>query len=194
MALFWTGLIVEIIIFLVSTVYYKKRKQWFSLVILVADLLAIVTTYFQKYEEFPWTTYIYRFAQIDYSASGYNEGKYYGGWEDEYPQGKGRLTYNHFIDNKFYSINYEGTAYKAEYYDGEFDKGWRSGQGTVVYEGGFKDEGTFYGEWITGKTVFIGKRWLQNDQYNCYAELELVATGSTTANDNYITGWIDVPR
>ena len=164
MLLYWVTLIVEVIVLVTAAIAYAYDKKWFPLFLLIADPFIIATTYFTEYEHLPWTKTIFSFAQVEYSASGYNEGKYYGGWEDEYPQGFGRLTYTHFVDEEFYSItNSEGT-YRAIYYEGEFDHGWRKGQGTVVYEGGYKEEGTFYGKWEPGKTVFEGTRW-KDDTY-----------------------------
>lgn len=104
-------------------------------------------------------------------------------------QGKGRLTYHHFVDEQFYSLFDSSGSYRAQYYDGEFDKGWRVGQGTVVYEGGYKDVGTFYGKWKAGKIVFEGQRW-KDDKW--YVNLTIEATGPITAVDHYETDhWID---
>ncbi|MCM1221540.1 MAG: hypothetical protein NC548_44385 [Lachnospiraceae bacterium] len=139
---------------------------------------------FSEYESFPWTNKILRFAQVEYSANGYNEGKYYGGWEDEYPQGFGRLTYKHFVNEKFYSIDDSAGKHRAQYYESEFEHGWRVGQGTVVYDASHKDIGTFYGKWEPGKTVFEGTRW-KDDKY--YAKLTIVATDAIHAEDIYET-------
>lgn len=182
--------IFQTIIFIWALVHSIRKKDMSSILLLVCDLLTIVVVYFQSYEEYPWTKKIYSWASIDYLANGYNEGEYYGGWEDEYPQGFGRLTYRHFTDEKFYSITYQGVTYRAEYYEGEFNHGWRMGQGTVVYEGGFRDEGIFYGKWEPGKLVFAGKRWLNDD---CYVELEIEAVNGIDAIDHYKSeDWIIV--
>ena len=182
--------IFQTLIFIWGLFHFLRKKDMSSVLLLVCDLLTIVVVYFQNYEEYPWTKQIYRFAPIDYLANGFNEGEYYGGWEDEYPQGYGRLTYKHFIDEKFYSITYQGVTYLAEYYEGEFDHGWRVGQGTVVYEGGFRDEGIFYGKWEPGKIVFSGKRWLNDDRY---IELEIEAINGADAIDHPGTDtWIIV--
>ncbi len=182
--------IIQTVIFIGALIYFLYKKDLSSVLLLVCDLLSIVVVYFQNYEEYPWTKEIYEFATVDYTATGYNEGEYYGGWEDEYPQGFGRLTYRHFIDDKYYSIKYQGEIYRALYYEGEFDHGWRVGQGTVVYEGGFRDEGIFYGKWETGKIVFVGRRWLNDDQY---LELEMEAINGVDAKDHYDPqGWIYV--
>lgn len=174
--------IFQTIIFIWALFRSLRKKDLSSVLLLVCDLLSIVVVYFQNYDEYPWTKEIYKFATIDYSANGFNEGEYYGGWEDEYPQGFGRLTYRHFIDDTYYTITYQGETYRALYYEGEFDHGWRVGQGTVVYEGGFRDEGTFYGKWEPGKIVFRGKRWLNDDRY---LELEIEAITGVKAYDHY---------
>lgn len=184
MQLFWITIIIQIIVLVVSIIYYLFRGNRFALFVLIADLCTITYTYFTEYENFPWTKEIYSFAQVDYSATGYNEGRYYGGWEDEYPQGYGRLTYNHFIDDKFYSIIDMDGAHRAMYYEGEFDHGSRVGYGTVVYEDGYKDEGEFYGKWEPGKIVFEGRRW-KDDIY--YANLKIVARDAISADDIYET-------
>ena len=106
------------------------------------------------------------------------------------PQGWGHLEYYNFSDGETYSLNIGDHQYCAIYYEGIFDKGYRVGQGIVLYEGGYKDDGTFYGIWSEGKKVFEGKRWLINDTYNCYYELEIWATGPVTANDKQLTDWI----
>lgn len=179
------------IIFTWALLRSLRKQDWSSVLLLMCDLLSIVVVYFQNYDEYPWTKEIYEFATVDYSANGYNEGEYYGGWEDEYPQGFGRLTYRHFIDEKYYTIeDDEGVIHQALYYEGEFDHGRRVGQGTVVYEGGFMDVGTFYGRWEPGKTVFVGTRW-QND--NRYLDLEIVAINGVDAYENRDPeGWVVV--
>lgn len=184
MLLYWIILTIQIIILVVSIVVYVNKKQWFALFILIADICSITLTYFTQYEKFPWTKEIYYFAQVDYSATGYNEGRYYGGWEDEYPQGYGRLTYNHFVDDKFYAIIDVDGAHRAIYYEGEFDHGSRVGHGTVVYESGYKDEGEFYGKWEPGKIVFEGRRW-KDEKY--YANLKIIARDAISADDIYET-------
>lgn len=182
---------VQTIVLLYALFRYWQKQDMLSLILIVCDLLSIVLVYFQYYDEYPWTKEIYKCAPVDYSATGYNEGEYYGGWEDEYPQGFGRLTYRHFIDGKYYTIeDDEGEIHRALYYEGEFDHGWRVGQGTVVYEGGFRDVGTFYGRWEPGKTVFVGTRWQNDDR--CL-NLEIVAINGVDAYENRDPeGWIVV--
>ena len=48
----------------------------------------------------------------------------------------------------------------------------------------------YYGIWSEGKKVFEGKRWLTNDTYNGYRELEVWATGPINADDKWLTAWI----
>lgn len=184
MLLFWIPLIAETLVLVISVIVYAKKKEWLALLLLIADPFVIIAAYFAEYENFPWTKTIFPFAQVEYSANGYNEGDYYGGWEDEYPQGFGRLTYKHFVDEEFYSITDSEGVYKAKYYEGEFEYGWRVGQGTVVYDGGYKDVGTFYGKWEPGKMVFDGTRW-KDDRY--YVNLKIIARDAINADDVYET-------
>ena len=116
-----------------------------------------------------------------YHGSNYNEGWYEGEWSNDSPNGWGRLTYDDFEDGMYYSIGDSTTEYKALYYEGHFSNGWREGTGTVVYEGGWKDEGTFYGQWQAGKVVFEGKRWYGNG----YWPLTITANSSSYGIDTY---------
>ena len=121
-----------------------------------------------------------------YHASDYNEGWYEGEWSNGKPNGYGRLTYDDFDDGKYYSLSgADGREYKALYYEGYFVDGYRNGKGVIVYEGGYKDEGTFYGQWTAGKTVFDGKRWLISGNTEGYWPLVIVAVSAAAANDNY---------
>ena len=104
------------------------------------------------------------------------------------------MGYKNFSDGETYSVDIGEHKYRAIYYEGHFDKGYRVGKGTVIYEGGYKDEGIFYGIWSEGKKVFEGKRWLVNDTYNGYVELEVWATGPITADDKLLSEWVNVPR
>ncbi len=79
------------------------------------------------------------------------------------PQGRGRLTYTHFVDRKYYSIEDSDGIHKAIYYEGDFEYGIRMGQGSVVYEEGYYDEGEFFDDWEPEKVVFIGKRYKKNE-------------------------------
>lgn len=117
--------------------------------------------------------------------SDYNEGWYVGEWNDGQPNGYGRLTYDDFSDGKYYSLDFETYECKALYYEGQFSDGYRYGEGTVVYENGYKDEGTFYGSWQNDKIVFQGKRWLINDQYNGYWPITIIASGTSSSNIEY---------
>lgn len=93
----------------------------------------------------PVTKYIFSFAPVAYHGYGYNEGYYYGWWKDGMPQGNERLTYTNYSDGKTYAVEIGEHQYRGLYYEGEFDKGWRVGQVMMYYEGGYRDEGTFYG-------------------------------------------------
>lgn len=180
----YIALIIQITILVVSYRKYSKEKNYFALFVLLGDLATIGVTYFSGYENFLWTKEIYFFAPVKYSANGYNEGDYYGGWEDEYPQGYGRITYNHFVDEQYYSINDSDGTHKAIYYEGNFEHGRRMGEGVVVYEDGYKDVGTFYGKWEADKLVFEGTRW-KDDKY--YAKLKIIAKDTVSGEDIYET-------
>lgn len=94
-----------------------------------------------------------------YYSNGYNEGYYTGEWDSVSgrPNGKGTLEYKDVNgDNLFYTISFGSHVYRAKSYEGYFQNGFRYGQGTVKYEGGYRAEGTYYGAWQTGKTVFEG--------------------------------------
>ena len=54
----------------------------------------------------------------------------------------------------------------------------------VVYDGGYKDIGVFYGKWEPGKTVFKGTRWKDDE---LYVKLEIVAKDTIYADDKYET-------
>lgn len=104
----------------------------------------------------PTVTYV----SCHYKSGPYNEGMYEGEWSSGKPHGWGKLTYDGFEDGKFYSITGEdGTTLKAKFYEGNFVDGYRVGYGTVEYEGGYVEEGTFSGLWQPGKLIFEGKRW-----------------------------------
>lgn len=189
MSVFALIFLIQAIILILGFYYYCKHRNIVSVILIVGDLLSLPLNYFSVYSEFPWTSKIYSFAPVEYSASDYNEGKYYGEWEDEYPQGYGRLTYRHFVDGKYYSLIVGENQYKALYYEGYFEKGWREGEGKVVYEGGFYDKGMFYGRWMPGKIVFRGQRWDANGRH---MELEIEAINGLEAIDHYTTNyWIE---
>lgn len=94
-----------------------------------------------------------------YWGSDYNEGWYEGKWSNGKPNGDGKLTYDDFDDGKYYSIWMDGAECKATCYEGGFRDGWRYGAGKVFYEGGWVEEGTFYGRWTAGEKCFEGKLW-----------------------------------
>lgn len=115
-----------------------------------------------------------------YWKTNYINGWYEGRWYNNHPNGWGKLTYDK--SNKYH---YTIGDNKAMYYEGGFSDGLRYGYGTVVYENGYKDEGTFYGLWQKGKIVFKGKRWLINDTYNGYWPITITAESSTSADTEY---------
>lgn len=186
----WILTVIQAVIAIVLLRVFLKAKDKHGTLGQIGSILGIIVTIIGMYHTLPVTKLIFPFAPVEYHGSGYNEGFYYGLWNDGMPQGWGHLEYYNFSDGKTYSLNVDNHEYRAIYYEGMFDKGYRVGQGIVLYEGGYKDEGTFYGIWSEGKKVFEGKRWLINDTYNCYYELETWATGPVTANDKQLTGWI----
>lgn len=119
-------------------------------------------------------------------GNGYNEGLYTGEWHNGMPNGWGRLDYIDYNgDGKFYKFFYDDKAYNALYYEGNFSDGARWGNGTVVYEEGWKEEGTFFGAWEAGKKVFEGKVWHKDGLH--YLEGYLTATGSTEGEWTWYT-------
>lgn len=190
----WILLAIEIIGLIALAIYYAKKREKASLFAIGIDVIGIIITIYQLYPHTVPDSYIPRNAPIEYHGNGYNEGWYYGGWRDGMPQGKGHLDYDFFTDGKYYYLFVEDQDYKALYYDGEFDRGYRVGQGTVVYEGGFWDEGTFYGVWTEGKLVFEGKRWMKNETFYGYRELQVYATSAVDADERVIVDWVSVER
>lgn len=120
-----------------------------------------------------------------YWGSDYNEGWYEGEWSNGKPNGYGKLTYDDFEDNMYYSISIGNVKYKALYYEGNFLDGWRYGTGKVVYEGGWEEEGTYYGAWTTGKKVFEGTFWHKDGTH--YLECYLTAASSCDADYTWLT-------
>jgi len=118
-----------------------------------------------------------------YQGSDWAEGWYEGEWSNGKPNGYGKLTYDDFEDGKFISLDTDGTSYKAISYEGYFVDGWRDGSGVTTYEGGYREEGTFYGKWSAGKTVFEGKRWKTTDESEGYWPLTMVAIDSVYSDD-----------
>lgn len=125
------------------------------------------------------------FVKCYYHASDYNEGYYEGEWLNGKPHGWGKLVYDDFDDGKFYSLMLNGTSIKALFYEGNFVDGFRSGYGTVTYERGYKDEGTFNGIWKADKITFEGKRWLKNDEFEGYWPVTERATSNVAASATY---------
>ncbi len=124
-----------------------------------------------------------------YQGSDWNEGWYEGEWSNDKPNGYGKLTYDDFDDGKFYTLDIDGTSYKALSYEGYFEDGWRAGNGVVIYEGGYREEGVFYGRWSAGKTVFEGKRWKTTDDSEGYWPLTMVAISSADSDDQ-LGDWV----
>ncbi len=124
-----------------------------------------------------------------YQASDYNEGWYEGEWSNGKPNGNGKLTYDDFDDGKYYTLDTDGTSYKALSYEGGFADGYRNGHGVVIFEGGYREEGTYYGQWSAGKTVFEGKRWKTTSDSEGYWPLTTVASSTVAATD-YLGNWV----
>ena len=124
-----------------------------------------------------------------YYGSSYNEGCYTGEMRDGKPNGNGKLEYIDYNgDEKFYTFGMGDKEYRALYYEGGFSDGYRYGEGTVVFEDGWKMEGTFYGAWEAGKKVFEGRVWHKDGVH--YLDGYMTATGSATADWTwYIPEW-----
>lgn len=181
----WFLVIVQILIIVFLLRDAIKQRNQKDIWGLIKDILGILVTVIALYPTLPCTRYIFPFAPVEYNPTPYVEGYYYGFWKDGMPQGHGRLTYNGFADTQYYSLEVEGQSYKALYYEGEFDLGNRNGEGVVVYESGFIDEGTFKGPWADGVIVFRGKRWYINDTYNGYFDVVVTATSGITSDTDY---------
>lgn len=111
--------------------------------------------------------------------SEYIEGWYSGEMENGLPNGIGHLEYDLEEDGYVGCIWLDGIRYKTLSYEGAFVDGYRNGQGTLVYEGGIKDEGIFYGAWQQGKTIFTGKRYYPGGNV---AYIEMIADNQEHAN------------
>lgn len=187
-------LIAEIILEGIIIRYEWKKRNLIGLLGAIVGFCGIIITILTL--NFTWNDIgcIPKIFAIEYHKGPYNEGYYYGGWRDGMPQGRGTLTYDFFDDEKYYYFCDENEKYKALSYTGEFDKGYRSGEGIVIYEGGFKDEGTFYGVWVEGKKVFEGKHWLTNETFNGYREAEIYATSAEDGFYSWKSDWISVDQ
>lgn len=120
-----------------------------------------------------------------YWGSDYNEGWYEGEWSDGKPNGYGKIVYDDFEDGKYYSTSISNVEYKALYYEGYFRDGYRYGAGKVVYEGGWSEEGTYYGAWVAGQKIFEGKFWHKDGVQ--YREGYLTATSSTRSKWTWLS-------
>lgn len=117
-----------------------------------------------------------------YWHSDYIEGWYEGDWNGS-PNGYGKLTYDDFEDGAYYALYFtDGSQCKALSYEGRFENGMRSGEGTVIYEGGWKDQGVYYGQWEPNKVVFEGKRWYGDSGY---WPVTTISTSSTAATETF---------
>lgn len=92
-----------------------------------------------------------------YCGSGYSEGIYTGEYSGGKPNGYGKLEYtDRNGDGLFYTLTFGTQCYRATSYEGYFKDGFRFGEGTVEYEGGYRATGSYYGAWQAEKTVFEG--------------------------------------
>ena len=137
----------------------------------------------------PLGRYLCSFAPVECRGSPYNEGYYYGWWDDGMPEGRGHLERDGSGDGKACSINMGDVECRALYYEGQFVRGYRDGEGVVRYEGGYRDEGTFYGVWSEGKAVFRGKRRIVNGTYSGYHDAEVRATSPSEAECVHGSEW-----
>lgn len=187
-------LLAEIIAFLISAWIEFKARNRKAIPGMVISLCGILITLLTLQPDFNLWGYIPRFMAVEYHKGPYNEGTYYGEWHNGDPNGVGTLIYGFFGDGKYYTITEGGQIYKALSYTGGFDQGYRNGEGTVFYEGDYREEGTFYGQWMAGKKVFSGRRWLTTETFNGYRELEIVATSLEAAEVHWLGDWVSVDR
>ena len=124
----------------------------------------------------------------------FTEGYYTGEWSNGAPNGYGKIVFSDVNgDGKRYSIATNTTTYYALSYEGYFSNGFRYGRGTTYYEGGYRDEGTYYGAWEANKVVFEGNRWLSNDLYNGYwPSWTIIAANTTTSKSETHGDWVSV--
>lgn len=115
-----------------------------------------------------------------YYGSGYNEGIYSGEFSNGKPNGFGKLEYtDRNGDGLFYTLTFGTQCYRAKSYEGYFKDGFRSGEGTVEYEGGYSATGNYYGAWQAGKTVFEGTLYYPDGtSWDC----RMVCDSNLTAN------------
>lgn len=187
------ALAIQIVIATGLLIYEIKKKDLIGILGMIVTACGIVATVASLNPSFfnP-LGFVPKFLPVEYHNGSYNEGLYYGGWYDGAPQGIGTLTYGSFGDGKYYCIHMDGREYKALSYTGGFNQGYREGEGAVTYEGGYRDEGIFYGVWFAGKKVFEGKRWLTTETFHGYRELELYAVSATEAEEHWLGEWVSV--
>lgn len=101
----WLLVVAEAGIAIALLVAYKKAKDRHGVWGQIGSILGIIVTVIGMYHTLPITKYIFSFAPIEYHGSGYNEGYYYGFWNDGMPQGHGHLEYYNFSDGETYSVN-----------------------------------------------------------------------------------------
>ncbi len=122
------------------------------------------------------------------SLTHYNRGYYTGYMLNDKPHGQGILVYP--SENEYhYSITIGDKVYNALRYEGGFEDGWRKGKGTVYYEGGYREEGTYEGQWAPGNIVFRGKIW---DGDKRYIDVIIYSQNGIESWIDSGEGWIDV--
>jgi len=123
----------------------------------------------------------------------YTEGYYTGEWSNGAPNGYGTIVFvDEDGDGKRYSLSKSSGKLYATCYEGYFVNGFRYGQGIVCYEGGYRDDGIFYGAWAADKLVFEGKRWYVTDQYNGYWPVSIVAASTTSPKSETYGDWVSM--
>ena len=122
------------------------------------------------------------------SLTPYNRGYYTGYMLNDLPHGEGTLVYLDDNENR-YSITIGGITYNALRYEGHFKEGWRDGKGIVYYEGGYREEGTYYGQWAPGNVVFRGKIWDGNKRY---VEVKIYSQNGVESWIDSEEGWVEV--
>ena len=92
------------------------------------------------------------------------------------PHGFSHHDYDFFSDGKYYSVYVENRDCRAVYYEGEFDKGYRYGEGIVVYdynhESSHDNRGTAKEAHIpyTAAPCIFYPEWLFRDLQNVYRQ------------------------
>lgn len=108
----WILTVIQAVIAIVLLRVFLKAKDKHGTLGQIGSILGIIVTIIGMYHTLPVTKLIFPFAPVEYHGSGYNEGFYYGLWNDGMPQGWGHLEYYNFSDGKTYSLNVDNHEYR----------------------------------------------------------------------------------